>query len=190
MLQKVVEWININQGLAMVILTFVYVIATIIIVIFNSKSIRELRITRENEMRPYVFGQFTMFSDYINQADFQIRNSGKTGALIKAISIIPDLPISKDSDGISSLAGFVVAPNQVFNIMLKGLLKDIMDNMYTIHIEYQSLGIKQLYVEDYKIPLNAYSLVGHSYVSQDKHSDEANALRNIASILSSMNKRL
>lgn len=51
----IVNWLNSNQGFAMSILTLVYVVATIVIVIYNRKSIKELQKTREEESRPYIF---------------------------------------------------------------------------------------------------------------------------------------
>lgn len=50
-----VNWLNSNQGFFMSILTLVYVMATIIIVIYNRKSIQELQKTREEESRPYIY---------------------------------------------------------------------------------------------------------------------------------------
>lgn len=190
MAQKVIEWLNINQGFVMVLLTQVYVLATIIIVFFNSLSIRELKITREAETRPYVLGQFASFSDYINQLDFQLRNSGKTAAKIEEILITPALPISEHAGNIQCVKGLIIAPNQTFNIQLIGEVSSLLENTYSVHIKYQGLGMKKKYTEDYSIPLKAYSLLGHTYVTQPFTSGDSNALRNIASVLSSMNKRI
>ena len=44
-----IDWLNSNQGFVMSILTLVYVLATIIIVIYNRKAIQELQKTREEE---------------------------------------------------------------------------------------------------------------------------------------------
>ena len=187
---SILLWINNNQGFVMVLLTLIYVLATIIIVIFNSKSIREFRITREAETRPYVLGQFTSFSDYINQLDFQLRNYGKTAAKIEDISITPALPISERAGDIQCVKGLIIAPNQTFNIQLIGELSSLLENTFSVHIKYKGLGMKKTYTEDYSIPLKAYSLLGHTYVTRPFSKGDSDALRNIASILSSMNKRL
>lgn len=50
-----IKWMNINQGFAMIMLTFIYVISTIVIVYYNHKSIKEMEKTRESESRPYIF---------------------------------------------------------------------------------------------------------------------------------------
>ena len=50
-----IDWLNANQGFAMSVLTLVYVAATIIIVIYNRKTIKEMKDAREEESRPYVF---------------------------------------------------------------------------------------------------------------------------------------
>ncbi|WP_320129633.1 hypothetical protein [uncultured Sphaerochaeta sp.] len=185
-----INWFNSNQGFVMIILTFAYVVATIIIVVYSSKSTKEMKITRENELRPYIFGQFTKFNDYNNMIDFQIRNSGKTGGIIKEIVVTPEFPLVDKNDKLNLLENFVLAPNQLFTVQLFGKIKDLTSNIYKIHIKYQAIGSTRSYTEDYKIPLVAYALMGHSYTSSGGISDEANAMKNIASILSSINKRI
>ena len=49
-----IHWLNNNQGFVMCLLTFVYVVATIVIVYYNKKSIKEMIKTREEDNRPYV----------------------------------------------------------------------------------------------------------------------------------------
>ncbi len=185
-----INWFNSNQGFVMIILTFAYVVATIIIVVYSRKSIKEMKITRENELRPYIFGQFAKFSDYVNIVEFQVKNSGKTGGIIKKFTVSPELKMAKDSDGLRSLDDFILAPNQTFNILLQEMMGDMMDDKYTIHIEYQAIGSDKVYIDDYEIPFIAYSLVGHTYTKQGNSNKEEDALRNIASILASINKRI
>jgi hypothetical protein len=101
--------------------------------------------------------------------------------------VTPELPIREKLD---SLNGLILAPRQTFNIVLHAQIKDIAENKYTISIVYKSIATKQLFKESYELPLIAYGLTGHSYQTTANKSDEANALKNIASILSSMNKRM
>lgn len=48
-----IEWCNTNQGFAMVLLTFVYVIATILICIFNYKSTKATNLQTEENKRQF-----------------------------------------------------------------------------------------------------------------------------------------
>lgn len=50
-----IHWLNNNQWFVMCLLTFVYVVATIVIVYYNKKSIKEMIKIREEDNRPYVF---------------------------------------------------------------------------------------------------------------------------------------
>lgn len=185
-----INWFNSNQGFVMIILTTAYVLFTGIIVYYNRKTINEMKITRENELRPYIFGQFTKFYDYGKIVDFQIRNSGKTGGVIKKITVSPELKLSKTTKGLKSLENFILAPNQSLSIQVFALVKDLIDINYEIHIEYQAINSTKIFTEDYKIPFIAYSLSGYSYTHEGNNSKEEDALINIASILSSINKRI
>jgi hypothetical protein len=83
-----INWLNNNQGFTMSVLTLVYVLATIVIVIYNRKSIRELQKTREEESRPYIFACL-----HRDPRDvyfyFRIKNYGKTGGEIESIIVSP-----------------------------------------------------------------------------------------------------
>ena len=51
----IINWLNENQGFAMSLLTLIYAIATVVIVSYNRKTIKEMRESRESETRPYIF---------------------------------------------------------------------------------------------------------------------------------------
>lgn len=83
-----IGWLNSNQGFVMSILTAVYVIATIVIVIYNRKSIKEMQRTREEESRPYVFAY--LHKDPRDMCFYlRVKNFGKTGARINSFDISP-----------------------------------------------------------------------------------------------------
>lgn len=52
------EFLNANQGALLVVLTLVYVVATVVLVIANARTLREMRLTREEQQRPYVVVSF------------------------------------------------------------------------------------------------------------------------------------
>jgi hypothetical protein len=53
-----ISWLNSNSGAFMAVLTAIYVIATILIVMANSKMTREMRLTREQLLKPAVATSF------------------------------------------------------------------------------------------------------------------------------------
>jgi len=189
------EYIQANQGLIMTFLTFIYVISTIVIVLCNAATIKEMKLARMNESRPYIIGQFISVSDYSQSLDFQLKNIGRTIGILNSIEIFPELPISHHKDGLSVFKDFPLAPGQTINVMLEGDPRDILDKEFKISFKYNSCDPKKTtYEEKYIIPLRGYSLSGHHYITAGgDHSPEersANALRNVASILSSISGRI
>ncbi len=174
----------------MALLTLVYVLATIVIMLYNHKAIKEARISRESETRPYIFGQFLIVSDYNRHIDFQFRNAGRSGAVIKKFSIDPPLEVNKTSEGIDSINNLFIGPNQVFTIMLNSVVEDVLDKNYSIHLEYQPVGSRKIYSETYNLPMNTFKLRGFSKLTNTGNTTLENELMNISSILSSMNKRI
>ena len=76
-----ITWMNQNQGFIMCVLTFVYVVATVIIVIMNRKSINEMKTARLEESRPYIIAN--LVKDPRDRCFYlKIKNYGKTGELI------------------------------------------------------------------------------------------------------------
>lgn len=183
-------WMNDNQGFIMALLTLVYVLATIVIMVYNHKAIKEARISRESETRPYIFGQFLIVSDYDRHIDFQLRNAGRSGAVIKKFSIDPPLKVNETSDGIDSINNLFIGPNQVFTIMLDDVVENVLDKNYSIHLVYQSVSSRKIYSETYNVPMNTFKLHGFSKLTNINNTPIENELMNISSILSSMNKRM
>lgn len=86
---EMVKWLNANQGFTMVILTFVYIITTILIFVANYFSVKELKRTREEQARPHVIVYLDVFPSQIVQ--LIIHNIGKTVAKNVKIISIPEL---------------------------------------------------------------------------------------------------
>lgn len=51
---EIIELLDQHNGFVMAILTLVYVVFTVFIFIANNRSVKEMKITREEENRPYI----------------------------------------------------------------------------------------------------------------------------------------
>jgi len=91
---EIIRWLNNNQGFTMIILTFVYIITTILIFVANYFSVKELKRTREDQTRPYVIVYLDVFPSQIVQ--LIIHNTGKTVAKNVRITSVPELNKPKE----------------------------------------------------------------------------------------------
>jgi hypothetical protein len=135
---EIVNWLNINQGFTMTILTLVYVIATIVIVIYNRKSIKELQNTREEESRPYIFS-YLHKDPRDNWFYFRVRNYGKTGARIEKLQILPQLIFAGKKNSVEFLSNVILAPNQMLQFILNEWKEETAQKKYDVTIKYQKL---------------------------------------------------
>lgn len=187
---EIVNWLNNNQGFAMSVLTLVYVIATIIIVIYNHKSIKELQNTREEESRPYIFA-------YLHKDPrdicfyFRIKNYGKTGAKIESIEISPLLKFVNEKNAGEFLSNVVLAPNQMLQFILLEKAKETASNTYDITIRYcPTNDCKKLYEERYSLITQYSTLMGYTDSNTSSLSEEENALKNITNYLDSIRNKI
>ena len=93
----IIQWINRNQGFVMCILTFVYVLATIVIVYYNKKSINEMIKSREDDSRPYVFANIER-DPRDRSFTFKVKNHGKSSAKIIRMEINPNIEFIHEKD--------------------------------------------------------------------------------------------
>ncbi len=182
-----ISWLNINQGFVMSLLTMVYVIATIIIVIYNRKVIDEMKQTREDESRPYVFANLhkdprdSMFS-------LVIKNYGKSGARIKRIHFEPKLKFVKNEMPDDFMKGVVLAPNQMVHFLIGERASDTYLKKYIAQVSYKSvaLGNQKSYDDRYEVLTDYASNMGYANVSNSNTSKSETALMNIAAELESI----
>lgn len=131
-----INWLNANQGFVMSILTSVYVIATIIIVIYNRKTIHEMKNGREAENRPYIFA-------YLHKDPrdlcfyFRIKNFGKTGARIDNIMVSPNLKFAHNSQVKDFLNQVVLAPGQLLQFIVVEQKEETLANFRILIIVLQ-----------------------------------------------------
>ena len=187
---NVIDWLNTNQGFAMSLLTLVYVVATVVIVCYNRKSIKELQESREAESRPYIFA-------YLDKDPrdlcfyLRVKNFGKSGAMLNNVSISPNLKLYDAALPEDFLRNVILAPSQTLEFIVLEQKDETLKNDYSVCLKYSSIGsISKQYNEEYKLTLQDAHQMGYTDNKQSNLSDEANALRNIANHLDSLRRKL
>jgi len=185
-----INWLNTNQGFVMSLLTLIYVIATLVIVLYNRKTIREMKEGREAESRPYVF--VYLDKDPRDLCFYlRIRNYGKSGAKINHVSIAPNLKLCHEALPEDFLKGVILAPAQTLEFIVLEKEDETLKNDYAISIQYTSVdGSGKQYSENYMLTIQYAHQMGYTDNKQSNLTDEANALRNIANHLDSMRRKL
>lgn len=94
-MQQVMEWCNANQGFAIILLTAVYVIATIVMVRYMergnrlaSKSLAQVAELERRRTRPYLVFDLESHKKFIHAV---LRNIGQTPAYNVSIQVTPAL---------------------------------------------------------------------------------------------------
>lgn len=172
---EIIDWLNKNQGFVMILLTIIYVIATLIIVIYNRKSIQQFELAREEEARPYIF--LNLYKDPRDEwFSLRIKNYGKTGGKIKFVNITPSVHFSSKINISELLKDFVMAPSQLMNFTILNQKKEIYDIMYfTINIKYSpTYNLKKEYNETYTVSAN----FGKGLAYTDKTRTNTNIIEN------------
>ena len=185
-----VNWLNSNQGFVMSVLTFVYVLATIVIVIYNRKSIKEFQKTREEESRPYIFAHL-----HKDPRDicfyFRIKNYGKTGGKIESIEISPKLKFVGDKDIGEFLNNVILAPNQILQFILPERNEETAKKTYDVNIKYHQINdSKKSYEEKYSLLTQYSSQMGYTDSNSSNLSSDENSLKNIANYLDCIRNKM
>jgi len=187
---EVVNWLNSNQGFVMTILTAVYAIATIIIVFYNHKSIKEMENAREANLRPYVFA-------YLHKDPrdlcfyFRIKNYGKTGARVDSIQISPSLKFIYNSDVKDFLNRVILPPQQMLQFIVVEEKEETLQHEYKIQIRYSAVYKKsKKYREEYTLVVQYAHQMGYTNSKSSNLSDEANQLQNIANYLDCIRSKI
>jgi len=187
---EIIKWLNVNQGFVMSILTCVYVLATIVIVIYNRKSIKEMQKGREEESRPYIFANLQ--KDPRDLCFYlRIKNYGKTGGKINDINISPSLKFADDDKIDVFLKNTILAPGQSIQFIILEQSEETSKNHYDVTIKYSSTyNSKKSYFEEYKLIIQYAHQMGYSDNKKSNISDEANAMYNIANYLDAIRNKL
>lgn len=187
---SVINWLNANQGFVICLLTLVYVIATIVIVYYNRRSIKEMKDAREAESRPYIFAY--LHKDPRDLCFYlRIKNFGKNGGKIKNISITPDMKFVENGIASEFLKNVIFAPDQMLYFLLLERNAETSKSNYSIEITYTAIQDEnKMYTEQYSLVTQYADKMGYTDNKTSNLSDEANALQNIASHLDSIRNRL
>jgi len=174
----------------MSVLTLVYVVATIVIVVFNRKSIRELQKTREEESRPYIFA--CLHRDPRDVCFyFRIKNFGETGGKIESITVFPKLKFIDDLDTGNFLNNVILAPNQMLQFILLERNEETAKNVCEVSIRYYQTNNQEKIYEDKYSLITQYSVqMGYTDSNKSNLSEKDNALKNIANYLDSIRNKI
>ncbi len=181
---------NDNQGFIMCLLTFVYVVATVIIVIMNKKSINEMKLARLDESRPYIIAN--LVKDPRDKCFYlKVKNYGKTGAVINQLSISPSLKLVKDGDREISVNNCVMAPGQALQFIVLEEWEKTCEQNYNFLIDYSSIERKKrTFYEEYVLVTQYAHLMGYTESKTHNLSETENALVNISRELDSIRNKM
>lgn len=185
-----ITWMNQNQGFIMCVLTFVYVVATVIIVIMNRKSINEMETARLEESRPYIIAN--LVKDPRDRCFYlKIKNYGKTGAIINSFSVLPTLKLVRDSDKEIKLDGCMLAPNQSIQFIVLEEWEHTCKQNYEVIISYSSFEKeKRKFEEKYMLVTQYAHMMGYTDNKNSNLTESENALVNIVRQLDSIRNKM
>ena len=178
-----IEFLNNNQGAVMACLTFVYVVATVVIVYFNKRSIDEMRMAREEEARPYVFAYLAFVARERQRCTLVIKNYGKSGARITSFSVTPGLNLVHGESDCGFLNEMILAPDQSIRLLAIDPDKKLHEKEFKISISYQTLDKAKTFSENYVLVQQYVSESGYADTAQSGCKKWENALINISSSL-------
>jgi len=184
-----IVWLNQNQGFVMSMLTLVYVAATVVIVVMNSNSIKEMRKTREAEGRPYVL--INLSKDPRDMCFYlRIKNYGKSGAMIQSMNISPQMKLIETKLGDSVLHGCILAPNQTLQFILLEKWKETCEIAYSVDITYSTLDQSTEFHEQYDLITQYAHQMGYTENKKSGLNNAENCLTNIANYLDSIRNKM
>ena len=189
----IIDWANSNEGFAFVLLTSIYVIATIIIVLVmlrsNSIQLRQITLLKdieEERSRPLVIFYLNFSKRNTHVVDAVIRNIGESPAYDIKISILPEMRRFWNS-GIKDLnpveEGFQFLPpgEKIIDSlgMVSNFHKVYEGVVFKIKIEYRSASGKS-YSSEHNLNYDYRTRIGPANVSK----------KDIGNILEKMEKSI
>lgn len=167
----------------MACLTFIYVVATVVIVYFNKRSIDEMRTAREEEARPYVFAYLAFVARERQRCTLVVKNYGKSGARIISFRIIPGLSLVHGETDCGFLDEMILAPGQAIRLLAIDPDRKLHEREFNVSISYQTLDGAKTFSEDYVLIQQYVSESGYADTAQSGSEKWENALINISSSL-------
>lgn len=185
-----IEWLNGNEGFVMSVLTFVYVLATIIIVIINRISIKEMRKSRQEDNRPYIIAN--LVKDPRDKVFYlRIKNYGKMAAVIESFDIEPELKLVKENNKSVDIKGCLFPPECVIQFIVLEGWEETCKIDYTAKVSYNSLEKKpRSFSDEYKIVTQYAHLQGFTNYKKTGASDSENALISISNSIDAIRNKM
>lgn len=163
-INPIVSWLNSNDGAVMAILTFVYAVTTCFILKANHSAVKESRLAREAENRPYVIAYLQHKTNGI--MNFVLKNTGKTAAEEVKLAFNEDidfpegLPLSS-TDVVKNGVKTMPPGYEIKHLLGIGptLSKDKEGKYptYKVTISYYEIINKKKYSETYTLDFNLFN---------------------------------
>lgn len=188
----VLDFIQKYNGALSVAGTLIVAFMTFFSIRIATKTLKEMRETREQENRPYVLVDLHK-DDGMPTYEIYIRNYGKTAARINSISINPQINLVYNKTCNDIFNGTVIMPGQVIymytSIKEKNEIKEQQE--FQVECNYSALDNKNKnYTEKYPLSIVYTAHLNHIERSVSNLSPEANQLKNIAWTLENLRKKL
>lgn len=155
-----IEFLENYNGALMFLATVISAFTTIIIAFISYKNLRELRVTRDEENRPYIVLYIDRLSYNEQKKYICIKNFGKTAGVIKSIVTTPPILPSNSKrlkiDSVDSIQNMYLAPNQRIVTQFD---KSINKSTFDITLTYTTANGKKKYKESYTIDLAYLSTI-------------------------------
>lgn len=183
-----ISWCNINQGFLMVLLTFIYVFATIVIMFLTKQSIdsnkntlQEMKEARYASERPYVVMHF-IYDENLKSLYLIVKNYGNSLAKIKRVNVEPELKIYQQSIN-SFLDNTLIAPNQSLHFLTDPSEKDRIykgeKTNFVFKIKYLDLATKKEFNEDNAVDVSYIGQIISTRRTLSSLTESENAIMNI-----------
>lgn len=190
-----IQWCNSNQGFLMVVLTTVYVLATLIIMIYTKKSIdsnkmtlQEMKDARYASERPYVMGYF-IYDEHLGTLFLVIKNFGNSLAKIESFSMKPEIKMFDKSPN-TFLDGSIIAPNQSLHFLIypeeKKKVYHGEYNQFVFKFKYMDLATKNIFEEEIIANTEYIGQMLSTRTSLSNLTEKENILRNMEKALNSI----
>jgi hypothetical protein len=135
-------------------------VATVVLALLTLQMVREMKQTREEERRPYVYTDFFLESNIIFVI---VRNSGKNGAKDIKVTFSPPL-ITSENKNISDIAMFkegikFLPPDKELKTwfdMGPSFYSSALQKSYNVKISYEDMVSDKKYEEEYQLDLETY----------------------------------
>lgn len=180
---SLINFLNANQGAVMAILTFVYVVATVVIVVFTKGSIEEMKKARIEDNRPYIFAYFAFVPRETKHCYLVLKNYGRSGGKITNLAIRPSVNLLKGSSDCSFFKDTVMAPGQSIKLLVADTEKAMIDESYSISISYEDMSQSHVYRDCYSLIQQYVGEYGFVDTKRSGCGAGENALINISNSL-------